>query len=392
MKILVTDGDNRAALAITRSLGRRHEVVVCAPAPRSLSAVSRWCSESFVYPDPAVDERGFIETLEREVRERNIDVLLPVADITTILLSENRHRFEPACRIPVPRAETIKLAADKVAIIELAQKLGVPVPTGITALNRAEALEKGSKLNFPVVMKPARSRVRVDDRWLSSTVQHAADRAELERVLTNLPDPLYPVVIQERIYGPGVGLFLCYDKDRPVAAFCHRRLREKPPSGGISVLRESAPLDAQARASAERLLEHLGWQGVAMVEFKRDQRDGVAKLMEINGRFWGSLQLAIDAGMDFPSLLVDAVNGAAPEQDPGYHVGVRSRWFWGDVDGLLAILLKAGERAKLPPEKRGRLRALLEFLRPHKNCHWEVFRFNDVEPWMVETWRWFFRR
>jgi predicted ATP-grasp superfamily ATP-dependent carboligase len=86
------------------------------------------------------------------------------------------------------------------------------------------------------------------------------------------------------------------NRGRLRAAFAHRRLREKPPSGGVSVLSESIALDPQVLEQAERILEALKWHGVAMVEFKRDARDGVAKL-GINGRFWGSLQLSVDAGV-----------------------------------------------------------------------------------------------
>src|SRR5262244_1944024 len=112
------------------------------------------------------------------------------------------------------------------------------------------------------------------------------------------------------IYGEGRGAFLFVWNGELKAAFCHRRLREKPPWGGVSVLRDSVPYDAQVVNDSFRLLQTLGWdRGAAMVEYKRDSRDGRLKLMEINGRFWGSLQLAIDAGMDIPAMAYQAVHG-----------------------------------------------------------------------------------
>ena len=86
---------------------------------------------------------------------------------------------------------------------------------------------------------------------------------------------------------------------RPVAFFAHKRLRERPPWGGVSVLSESAEPDPRLKALARQLLDDACWHGVAMVEFKVAP-DGTPYLMEINTRFWGSLQLAIDAGVDFP--------------------------------------------------------------------------------------------
>jgi len=389
MKILVTDGDNRAALAITRSLGRNHEVIVGAQRRRSLASVSRGCRDSFAYPDPVRDPSGFLGALREEVQRRRIDVLIPVADVTTIPVAEHRNDFLP-CRIPVAEADIIKRAADKVEVMALAESLGVPCPRGIAVQNPQDAARRAGELGFPLVVKPGRSRVRVEDRWLSTSVRIAGDAAELERILGELHPAAFPVLLQERIQGPGVGLFLCCEHGRPVAVFSHERLREKPPSGGISVLRESIAVDENARDFAQRLLGALPWHGVAMVEFKRDERDGLPKLMEINGRFWGSLQLAIDAGIDFPSLLVQMLDDRSMPAVTQYRIGVRSRWFWGDVDATLMLLTKAAERARMPHGHQGRLQALAAFLSPQgRDCRFEVLRLNDLRPWLLESWQWF---
>ncbi len=391
MKILVTDGDNRAALAITRSLGHEHEIIVGATRRRSLASVSRWCRDSFAYPDPVRDPNGFLTVLRDEVRRRHIDVLLPVADVTTISLAEHRDEFLP-CRIPVPDADTIKRAADKVGVMALAARVGVPCPRGVAVASAHEGLARATEIGFPLVVKPGRSRVRVDGRWLMTSVRYAGDADELAQILNELHPAVYPVLLQERIPGPGVGLFLCCDHGRPLAVFSHQRLREKPPSGGVSVLRESIAVDEHARDHAERLLSALRWNGVAMVEFKRDTRDGVLKLMEINGRFWGSLQLAIDAGVDFPALLIRMLDNPAVPAVNGYQVGVRSRWLWGDIDALLMLLLKRAERERLPAGERGRWRALAEFFRWRANSRLEVLRLDDWRPWLLESWHWLTRR
>lgn len=392
MKILVTDGDNRAALAITRSLGREHEIIVASTQQRSLASVSRWCRDSFTYPEPVVDPQGFLKTLRNEVQRRHIDVLLPVSDVTTILVAEHQDNFKP-CRLPIAPADTIKRAADKVGIMALAARLGVPCPAGIAVGNSQEAIARAPEIGFPLVVKPGRSRVRVEGRWLSTSVRYAADAAELKRILDELHPAIFPVLLQERIQGPGVGLFLCCDQGRPLAAFCHERLREKPPSGGVSVLRESIAVDERARDYAQRLLGELRWHGIAMVEFKRDARDGTPKLMEINGRFWGSLQLAIDAGVDFPVLLIRMLDDKSVPAINTYRIGVRSRWLWGDIDALLMLLLKRSERERLPETQRSRWRALARFFAwQGGRSRFEVLRFSDLRPWLLESWRWFSRR
>jgi predicted ATP-grasp superfamily ATP-dependent carboligase len=103
--------------------------------------------------------------------------------------------------------------------------------------------------------------------------------------------------------GDAIGVSLFMDENgKTLASFTHRRLREYPVSGGPSTLRESYHHE-EAEAYAEKLLKALKFHGIAMVEFKVDPRDNVPKLMEINPRFWGSLPLAIRAGVDFPYIL-----------------------------------------------------------------------------------------
>lgn len=393
LNILVTDGDNRAALAIVRSLGRRHRVTVGAARHPTLASVSRFCHARLSYPDPAAYEAEFVDTLARAVTERGIDMLIPVSDIATLTIAEHRDRF--ACRLPLPSTEALQLAANKATTLTLAQQLGIATPRmRIVEHPRDRGRVLTPDDTFPLVLKPARSRIRVASGWAATAVRFAANPNELAQALAELPREAYPLIVQERIHGPGVGVFACYDRGRCIALFSHRRLREKPPSGGVSVLCESAPLDPKAVQDATRLLDRIGWHGVAMVEFKRDERDGVPKLMEINGRFWGSLQLAIDAGVDFPALVTElGGNDPAPVVD-GYRLGVRSRWLWGDADALLTLCFNARERARLAPTQRARGAALHAFAREFFEAHTrqEVLRASDPRPGWLETKRWLLRR
>jgi predicted ATP-grasp superfamily ATP-dependent carboligase len=165
--------------------------------------------------------------------------------------------------------------------------------------------------------------------------------------------------------------------------FSHRRLREKPPWGGVSVLREAIAVDPDAADYSRRLLRALGWHGVAMVEFKRERTTGVPFLMEINGRFWGSLQLAIDAGLDFPVSLARLYFGDVVPEQSEYRVGIRSRWLLGDLDHLLMRV-----RATTPaPPGAPRLAGLfLDFCRfARRDTYYEVESISDPGPAVHEV-------
>ena len=120
-----------------------------------------------------------------------------------------------------------------------------------------------------------------------------------------------------------------------------------------------------------------------MVEFKEDRITGRRYLMEINGRFWGSLQLAVDAGVDFPTLLVSAALGGRPVPVTHYKLGVRERWWWGEVDHLLARL-----RGTSAPGQGSRANAVRVFLRPGPGIRNEVLRADDPWPFVRETIAW----
>ncbi|MGI0016455.1 MAG: ATP-grasp domain-containing protein, partial [Nitrososphaera sp.] len=158
-------------------------------------------------------------------------------------------------------------------------------------------------------------------------------------------------------------------------------------SGGVSVLSESIPLPEPMTSYALRLLEHVGWHGVAMVEFKVEEDSGRPLLMEVNGRFWGSLQLAIDSGVNFPVLLYNlATRSEAGLPSTEYRTGIRLRWLLGDLDHLLLYLFKDRADLHLPRgATSSKLTKFLEFLKFYqRGMHYEVLRLADPLPFAYE--------
>jgi predicted ATP-grasp superfamily ATP-dependent carboligase len=269
----------------------------------------------------------------------------------------------------------------------LARSLGIACPATYMLCEHDRIEDVAVRVQYPVVIKPRWSRYQRGSGWVQGTVQYAQDANELTRKYREIDSRLPQPLVQETILGEGRGVFLLLWDGELKAAFCHRRLREKPPSGGVSVLCESIPLDDDLVGQSLALLKAIGWQGVAMVEFKVDQRDGRAKLMEINGRFWGSLQLAVDAGMDFPVMLYRLATGENVASQFSYRVGVKTRWLLGDLDQLLIRLRHRGN--SLVADRSSRVRACLEFLKFYdKDMHYEVFKLDDPYPGWVEAKHW----
>jgi predicted ATP-grasp superfamily ATP-dependent carboligase len=393
MRVLITDGNERSALAAARSLvAAGYHVHAAAPGRLSLAGVSRRVTPLAIGADPLADPQGYAGAVARLVRDLGIDVLLPVTDPSVEALLEYRNELPAGVQLPLPDLTTYRHASDKAAMLELARAAGLTVPPTVVLETRAAGERLPGLEFFPAVVKPHRSVIPADKGGRGERrkvgVAQVTDAPSCRAVLAGLPDGAFPVLLQQRVHGPGEGLFGLRWNGRMVATFAHRRLREKPPQGGVSVYRESIAPPAELIAAGTKLLAHLGWQGVAMVECKRDLATGRFVFMEVNGRLWGSLQLAIDAGVDFPALLVSCALGLPVAPVSSYRVGVRSRWFWGDVDHLY-LRLRDGNGAiggGTEGERGGRLAAVRNFL----HCHLgrdreEIWRWRDPGPFLLET-------
>ncbi len=387
MKAFVTDGDERSALAITRSLGRRGiRVLVGEQRTASLASCSRYCAGHVTYPSPYRDAEAFRRFLVEVVRREGVDVVIPVTDVTTWSVCRDQDALRRHTTIAVPSFDAFDRTTDKSALMRSAEHQGIRIPRTrfVDGLAGLDALTTG--IEYPAVVKPSRSRILTKGGWVATGVHYAESAADLRR-LYEQTDYLasHPSLIQGRIAGPGVGVFALFDRGELLTVFAHERVREKPPSGGCSVLCRSIAVDPRLRDDAQRLLGPLGWHGVAMLEYKRDRATGNHFLIEVNGRFWGSLQLAVDAGVDFPYLSWQLAQGLRPDVPSTYRVGVKNRWLLGDLDHLLTRLFTRRRDLGLPDDAPSRLRTVLDFLSSTMHGdHDQVARGDDAAPFRYE--------
>ncbi|WP_189419868.1 carboxylate--amine ligase [Cellvibrio zantedeschiae] len=374
--VLVLDANQRSALAVTRSLGRSNYVVTTADSTdRALAGVSRYSSQYIQSPNSETNPADYVNWLIKLQSERKFDLVIPVTEITSQLLLMS-HQDLHGVKLPFASYEKVMKLAHKGHLVEAANRLGVPAPQ--SELYESAPSVDPSIQTYPLVLKPCLSKIYTGTHWIATTVRIASSAEELITILkrdTYLQNTSF--MLQEFIPGHGAGVFCLFDKGKPLAFFAHHRVREKPPQGGVSVLSRSVEADPLLKDYATRLLSGVNWHGVAMVEF-RVSPEGKAYLMEVNTRFWGSLQLAIDSGVDFPALLAQAeLTGQAPTIER-YRVGQHLRWFLGDVDSLY-LYLKSSHSFK------NKLARIIQFLTPRPTkCRHEVNRWDDLAPAQYE--------
>lgn len=363
-RVIVTDAARASAVSIIRSLGRRGAHVIAADSiQRSPGFHSRFAAERLLYPQANEHPEEAVEVLLRAAVERNVDLIIPVTDDLVVPLSKARDRFNGICALAIAEPEALAATRNKGATLDLARRLGVPAPRTALVTTADEARREAASLGWPVVLKPQASRVYgADNATLDAlSVTYAGGFARLDERMRPF-EGVCPVLLQEYTTGEAFGVELLMDRGRPVAAFQHRRLREVPVTGGASSYRESVPLDPELYDYAVRMLQALEWTGLAMVEFKTGPKG--PRLMEINGRVWGSLPLAIRSGIDFPAALLDIYLGSASGNGTGagpntdYEIGVRARHLELEVVWIGSVLRGKRRYPFLPiPPRRAALAA-----------------------------------
>jgi len=373
MSAIVDGGTGRVSLAITRSLGRKGvRVAVVSGKKRALCFYSRYCSERVRVPREPPER--FASTLLNLVRSGRYEVLITKGNST---VAKYRDRFERYVRIPLPEDEKLAVAYNKAETMRVARENGIPCPETYVVEDAAEVRRLRDRIEYPVVIKP-----RVGSG--SEGIRYVASREELLPKYREVAAKYEKPMIQEYIPGDGAyGLEALFNSaSEPRAVFIHRRIREYPVTGGPSVLRESAE-HPEVRKLGLKLLRALGWYGVAMVEFRIDSRDKKPKLMEINPRFWGSLQLSISAGVDFPYLLYRLAVDGDVEPVHSYRLGVKCRNIFGDVRHLLSVM--RGVSADVDFKRPSRLKTLIEFMKFfEKDLYYDFFASDDPLPAIVK--------
>lgn len=383
--VLITDAHRGSAISFIRSLGRRgYRVIAADSVPRSAGFLSRFSDRSIVYPSPENAADEYVKAILKTVREEAVDLIVPITDLTLVPLVEARDRIAPTCQLAAPTSEALEATRNKELTFQIAQQLEIPCPRSFAVHNSSEAIEAARELKWPVVVKPKQSRRFAGGVVESLQVAYANDVNELVAALGKIHDR--PVLLQEYVSGVGVGLELLMHEGQPLAAFQHRRLREMPVTGGPSSLRESERIDPILYTYSTRLLQSIGWTGLAMVEFKKGV-DG-PRLMEVNGRVWGSMPLALHSGMDFPNLLADLYLQGPPSRatavDTRYTVGVRARNLQLDLKWIASVLTGMKQHPFLPTPRRGQaLMALCQLL--HPRYRFDVFSWRDPAPAIAAT-------
>lgn len=374
--VLVFGSDTNAFLGTVRSLGRKGLAVHAAGCGEHMPAgASRYLAADHEIPLYAGDGSDWARRIGELVDEFGFSLLVPTSDASVAQLAAHRAELGEH-RVAAPDDEALTLFSDKRATRDAAAALGVPVAPGGTIAGEDDALALASELGWPLIVKASRS-YSLGARTQKTSVRLVNTTEELRSAIASAED----VLVERFMPGFCRGVSVLARNGEVLQAFQHKRLRQEHATGPSS-WRVSETLDPQLLAATKALVAHAGLTGVAMFEFRCNDETGKFALLEVNPRFWGSMQLAADAGADYPALLHGMlVEGTIPEQRFDFPAGLQKRSVWGEFDALSQAFEASGEGLG----RIALMRRLTQFLTAlAKRDGFDSFAKDDPEPFERE--------
>jgi D-aspartate ligase len=357
------------ALAVVRSLGEAGvPVAVLHYDDRDMAQASRYAVADVRLPHPLADEGRFVERLFELGRRFPGAMLIPASDESTVAIARHKQQLQERYLVACPEWEIVERFIDKAATATLADANGVPAPRTLVPRSEEELEELATEIGFPLLLKPSESHlfyerftrkmVRADTLpVLRSWYRRAADAGLAVMLQEIIPDDESPVVNYNAYFWDG----------QARAEFTARQLRKAPPVFGSPRVAISERIP-EVVEPGRRILAAMGFYGFACTEFKLDRRDGVYKLMEVNGRHNLSGMLAVRSGVDFPLMHYrHLVDGVVPAGGP-FRAGV----YWTDLFRDVGYSL-----AFLPRERFGAADYLAPYARRHCDA---IFDRGDMGP------------
>lgn len=376
--VLVLGAGLRTTVTIARSLHRQNIPVIVTPITSAEPAIqSRAIQRHVRLPDFRAKPDDFIRELTGLIQAESIDMIMPTGDGAMAALAQHYEALAHLVHIGSPSPAIMERVLDKSLTLAAAQKCGIPIAASRLIENPSEIGALAEGLRFPLIAKPM-----VRNGQNSYRIKYFVTAKDLFNSIAQGGEWLRGALLQEYIPGIGKGIGVLMHKGTPMAIFQHRRIKEFPYTGGVSVTAEAEKVDPVLGDLAVALLREIEWQGIAMVEFRYNPDDNRFVLMEINGRYWGSLFLAARAGVDFPYYEWQLAHGEQPNVPKTYSAGMRARWIPGDILRLHGILDNS-HRSEIDPVSSGKeiVRFITDFGFRTRDA---VFSFNDPMPGIQE--------
>lgn len=323
VRTVVFDGHASEAVAAVQSLGRLGaDITVVANSPGAVALRSRYAKRWVILEahDPRFDR------LLTSCIDGASDVVILSTEASLVRGAARATSSSARQRCTLPPQFSLELMLDKPRTTRHAESVGIAVPRS-TVIDSVDAI--ASVPQYPVVLKPTRSKVWIDGRVRHLSVCIAQDDRQRRTFLDGML-PIVPVQQQEFVGGRDIAVAVVYERSILRWVFAYERIRTFPREGGVGTYRRTANVDSSLLSAVKRLFDPLEWHGPAMIEFRVPLAEPPL-LIEVNPRLWGSVPLAVAAGADFPAAIAALALGRPPPPQPHYRVPLYGRNIVGEL-------------------------------------------------------------
>jgi predicted ATP-grasp superfamily ATP-dependent carboligase len=364
VRVLVTDGEDRAALAACRGLARAgHTVGVAAARRFALAQSSRGCTKALVVPD-SLGAEPFAQAIAETLHAGSYDAVLPTTDAALLALSSFRQLLPDSIKLGLPPEDVVARSLDKPALVAAASGVGLAVAESEECADGRHALSGAEKFGFPVVVKPATSIVVRENGARREAARVVRGPAQLDEAVAALG----PRALVQRYYEGAAVLSLGgVASAQGFAALVAARWRRRwPPLDGAASFAETVIPPPSVVERAEALVAALGWKGIFELELL-DLGRGEFAPIDFNPRPFGWMTLSVRAGANLPAIWLESLSEPARATVVA-RPGLRYRWEEGDLRHLLWQL------------QHRRLGAAASALRPQRRVAHAYFELRDPAP------------
>ncbi len=330
--------------------------------------VSRYVTKLYELPLPEKNNEEFLTFLINLGKQYQGAMLLPASDTSLSAISKKKEELSIYYKVACPEWKIIEKIIDKKQTYSLAEKLGLPAPRMIIPKSEMDIVDYSNNFEFPCLIKPTKSH-----EYFAYFFRKMVFVKNVDEALTAYREAVkmnFEVIMQEYIPGEdsdGINYNSYFFDGQPLVEFTAKKIRNAPPRLGSPCALISKKI-SDVYESGRNILKALNFYGYSCTEFKRDSRDGIYKLMEVNGRHNLSGLLATSCGINFPVLHYrHLVFDELPVQSD-YQEGV----YWLDVSRDFAYHFPDVLRYRYP---------LKEFIKPYFAKHvFAVLDFQDFKP------------
>ena len=263
--------------------------------------------------------------------------------------------------------------------INAAKEVGLNIPDTILIERKEDLLNIDY---YPIFIKPALAVYSYNGKLQKGKAHIGINKNDLEKFVDSLQENEL-CLVQSLIKGTGEGLFGYYNINKGVAWSAHRRLRMMNPHGSGSSACYSIPVDEQLRNTADKFLKKIAWDGIFMIEMLKDS-NGTAWFMELNGRTWGSMALAIRQGLYYPLWAVEgALSSEFIPEAKSNNDDIVARHIGREIIHFLKVM--KGSKYKNHVIWPSRVKTLIDLLKFNKKTHFYNYRKNEIRVFISDT-------